>query len=84
MQRSSWRKQAGLPRTPISPYQQRFGGLQSATIKLAADLGNEGKPCHECEAALDSGQPIKDFSRYLPEYARPLLRPNFPDAASTS
>lgn len=69
MQPLSWRQQAGLPETPISLYQQRFGGLDSPTIKLAADLGRGNELEQECQQALDTGRPIQDFSHYMPEYA---------------
>jgi len=74
MQSSNWRQQAGLPETPISLYQQRFGGLDSPTIKLAADLGKGNQLEQECQQALNTGRPIQDFSHYVPEYARNSAR----------
>jgi len=67
---TSWRQQAGLPETPISLYQQRFGDMPRGTIKLAVDFGRGNELEQECKEALRTGQPIKDFSRYIPEYAR--------------
>lgn len=58
--------------TPISRYQQKFTehAIPGGVLKLAADTGKIPLLREMAEEAVNSGQPILHWSRFIPSYAR--------------
>ncbi len=58
--------------TPISRYQQKFTEheIPPGVLKLAADTGMVPRLKAAAQQALESGQPIRDWSAFIPSYAR--------------
>lgn len=71
MKHSIWDRLQAVE-TPISRYQQKFTEheIPSGILKLAADTGMIPKLKEVTQKAVESGQPIQDWSAFIPSYAR--------------
>jgi hypothetical protein len=71
MEPSAWDRLQAME-TPISRYQRKFSkhGIPSGILKLAADTGKIPQLKAAAQQAVETDQPILNWSDFIPSYVR--------------